>query len=257
MIIEANNFLSFEKIKIHATNCRQVAIDLQTLNDAPNYRKMLYSQIKGAVGQRIVEIGSGIGNYTEMLLTNGSVWATDIEDEYVRFLAERFAHRENFKVGLLKLGSISPPEHRQLVEFRPDTVVCLNVLEHIADDVSALKEMLSCVTVGGHVALVVPALPSLYCKLDKLYGHYRRYTKSSVAELASQARNAKLVHCQYFNFPGIIGWWINHVLLRREALPETQTRLYDRLIVPATSTLENLLPPPLGLSISCWVRRIA
>jgi len=253
----SNEILSFDGINISETENQRMAVDLQTLNDAVNYRRMLYSYVEGALGNRIIEIGSGIGNYTDMLLNHGNVWATDIEDQYVQFLSNRFVGRDNFKVSILKLGGLPPEEWREILNFSPDTFVCMNVLEHIQDDTLAISEMVSCLSVGGYVTIIVPALPVLFCNLDRKYGHFRRYTKRSVTNLVSQVNNAKLVRCQYFNFPGILGWWFNHVLLNRAALPKRQTYIYDKFIVPVMNNLEKLFVPPLGLSIVFWVMKTA
>ena len=252
-----NEAFSFDEINVHGTENQQVAIDLQTLNEARNYRRMLYSHIQDALGERIIEIGSGIGNYTEMLLEHGHVWATDIEDQYVQFLSKRFAGRKDFKASLLRLGALTADDYREILNFSPDTFVCMNVLEHIQDDIFAMNEMVSCLTVGGHAAVIVPALPWLYCSLDRKYGHFRRYTKDSVKELVSHIKNAQLVHCQYFNFIGVLGWWFNNVLLNREALPQKQTYIYDKFLVPWIDKSEKLYAPPFGLSIVFWVRRMA
>jgi ubiquinone/menaquinone biosynthesis C-methylase UbiE len=245
------------EINIHQTESHHMATDLQTLNDAINYRRMLYSHIVGIVGTRIIEIGSGIGNYTDMLLEHGTVWATDIEDQYVEYLSHKFTNRANCEVSLMRLGGLSTAELQAIHEFSPDTFVCMNVLEHIENHELALQEMISCLTIGGHVAVIVPALPALFCDLDRKYGHFRRYTQQTVRQLVSSLQNAELVHCRYFNFPGIFGWWFNHVLLKRDGLPKNQTAVYDKIIVPIINHLEKFMIPSLGLSIVFWVRKTA
>jgi 2-polyprenyl-3-methyl-5-hydroxy-6-metoxy-1,4-benzoquinol methylase len=246
----------FHRISITNTENHHVAIDLQTLHEARNYRGWLYSHIKEGLGHRIIEIGSGIGNYTEMLLSHGEVWATDMEEEYVQFLGERFAGRNNFRVGKLVLGNWDSEMYKTVGSFKPDTFVCMNVIEHIENDVQVMKDMISCLTIDGQVIVIVPALPWLYSNLDKKYGHFRRYTKSSVLDMVSQLQGAEMVHCQYFNLPGVFGWWFNNVLLKRELLPKGQTKIFDKYIVPVMKGLENIIVPFFGLSLVFWIRRI-
>ena len=74
---------SLDKLSTRETSFPQITTDLKTLNEDLNYRKWLYCLIKDALGKRILEIGSGVGNYTYFFLKHGTVWATDVEDSYV------------------------------------------------------------------------------------------------------------------------------------------------------------------------------
>lgn len=244
----------FARIDINAVASEQVAIDLQTLDKARSYRRWLYSQIQGGLGKRILEIGSGVGNYTHFLLEHGEVWATDMEDVYLDVLRDRFGSNPNFTASLLTLGPWSAEIRQQVRHFNPDTIVCMNVLEHVEQDAESVREMFEGLDIGGHILLIVPALPGLYCNLDERYGHFRRYTRQDVPRLVSGLKGAKVVREEYFNMLGTVGWWFNHVLLHRGQLPARQTQTFDRL-VPGLGWLEQRIRPPFGLSLSIWIRR--
>lgn len=233
----------------------QIAEDLRTLSAARNYHAWLYAHIEGALGRRIVEIGAGIGTYTPLLLAHGEVWATEPEPAYLSYLRRRFATCDRLTVIELAIGDWSEQTRERIRQLRPDTFVCLNVLEHVDPDAAAVGAMYDCLEPGGHLALILPALPALYSPLDRRYGHYRRYAKRDVTRLTHGLRGARIVRCRYFNAAGALGWWVNHVVLRRERLPKAQTLLFDRLIVPLAAGLERLLPPPVGLSLAVWIRK--
>jgi SAM-dependent methyltransferase len=239
----------------HDTAFPQVAEDLETLSGAHNYHRWLYSSIKGALGTRIVEVGAGIGNYTPLLLKHGRVHAIDPEPAYVSLLRERFSNHESFEAEELALGDWSAETRARLRQFRPDTFVCLNVLEHVEDDASAVAAMFDCLQPGGQIALVLPALRWLYSPLDARYGHYRRYTKPDVARLTSGLPSVSTTKCQFLNAAAVPGWWFNHVLMKRLRLPQAQTLLFDRTLVPLAAAVERVLPVPFGLSLVVWLKK--
>ena len=233
----------------------QIARDLQTLSDARNYHRWLYTQIKGALGTRIVEVGAGIGNYTPLLLEHGQVWALEPDPPYAEYLRRRFAGLSRLHVVELALDSWSSAVRDQIRGYRADTFVCLNVLEHVEADAAAIAAMYDCLEPGGSIALVLPALSALFSPLDRRYGHYRRYTRRDVPRLIAGLHRVEVPYCRYLNVPGVLGWWINHVVLKREQLPSAQTRFFDRTMVPVASALEKIAPPPFGLSLALWLRK--
>jgi 2-polyprenyl-3-methyl-5-hydroxy-6-metoxy-1,4-benzoquinol methylase len=233
----------------------QIEEDLETLSRAVHYRQWLYHQISGALGTRILEIGSGVGNYTEFLLRHGHVLATDVEGHYVSELRSRFRDEPNVRVDHLALEVWDDATLARLRAFAPDTVVCLNVLEHVPNDRLAVQNMLGCLVPGGYLALIVPALPSLFCEIDRRYGHVRRYTRRGLLSLLDAETSARVVRCRYFNAFGVAGWWVNHVLLERTQLSPGQVRFFDGILVPLVAAAERVVPPPFGLSLVAWIRK--
>ena len=212
---------------------------------APNYFAWQARLVKPDLGRRVVEVGCGTGNFTGTILDRELVAAVDIEPACVERLRGRFPGRENLLTFVCSPGT---PEFAALARLRPDSCVCLNVLEHIEDDAGALRSMAGILPPGGRVALMLPAFPALFGPIDRNLGHYRRYTRRSVEEMAERA-GLKVVRVRFMNTVGFFGWWVNARVFRREAQSAGQIEVFDRAIVPALSRLEAIVPPPFGQSL--------
>ena len=146
------------------------------------------------------------------------------------------------------------PAFSELARLQPDSCVCLNVLEHIEDDAAALRRFASILVPRGAIMLLVPAFPALFGPIDQNLGHYRRYTRASIARL-TRAAGLELKKVRYMNTAGFFGWWVNARILRREAQSEKQIQVFDRYVVPVMSRLEELLPPPFGQSLFAVLKK--
>ena len=147
----------------------------------------------------------------------------------------------------LEISAVAPmPLMPRLAAERFDTIVCLNVLEHIEDDVTSLRSMRALLQPGGRLVLLVPALPALYGTLDEALGHFRRYRP---AELAAKFTDAgfRLAHVEYFNLAGVLGWWLIGRVLRRRLIPRCALKWYDALV--PLFRLETLMPWRIGQSL--------
>ena len=202
----------------------------------------MFERIRPWVGDRVLEIGSGIGNLSQFLVDRPSVVLSDTAAEYLERLRARFADRPNVEVLRLYLPTPEGPvAHRRF-----DTIVCLNVLEHVADDVGSLVAMRRLLDRGGRLVLLVPALRALYGSLDRALGHVRRYTKGELRAKFGQ-NGFTMRRLEYFNLAGIPGWWVSGKLLGREIIPAGPLRLFDALV--PLFRLERLLPWRLGQSL--------
>ena len=207
------------------------------------YNTWMYEQIAEAVGDAVLEVGSGIGNLSDFLMDRQRVCLTDVSPIYLDILQERFAAHPHVSIHAWDLGTEPPPT---LVSRSFDTVICLNVLEHIEDDRAALKRLRSLLRPHGRLALLVPVHPALYNGIDKGIGHFRRYRKPDLSRLLDQT-GFKTHRLRYFNALGALGWFVNGNLLRKTTLPSGQLKLFDRL-VPLLK-LEQRLPLPFGISM--------
>ena len=135
-----------------------------------------------------------------------------------------------------------------------NTVFALNVVEHISDDVLALKNSYKLLADGGHVVILVPSYQFLFNHFDEELGHYRRYTKSGLSNVFSKTK-FEIIHKQYFNFIGILGWFINGKVLKKKVIPGNQMRLYNTL-VPFIKIIDKLILNQLGLSTIVVGRKI-
>src|SRR6058998_1778945 len=207
------------------------------------YTAFLWDLMRPYVGRRVLEVGSGTGVMTRYLSTREEVVASDVDPEYVELLRRTFADKPNVEVRLLdlaRLGENGLPPHRF------DTVVCANVLEHVADDAASLRAMRELLGAGGRVVLIVPALPRLYGTIDAAIGHHRRYTRDEI-DAKLHAAGLEVEHVSYFNLLGMVGWWLNARVLKRRSVPGLQARLNDRLV--PLLRLERRLNPPIGMSL--------
>jgi glycosyltransferase involved in cell wall biosynthesis/phospholipid N-methyltransferase len=226
---------------LHATLHRMAALD--------RYNAFLFDLIRPAVGQRVLEVGAGTGNLTRFLKDRDAVLATDIDPRYTELLSRRFEQASNVAVADFELGAALPAA---VAERRFDTIVCLNVLEHVADDRGALARLYDVLDPGGRLILLVPAHRGLYGSIDRAIGHYRRYERAELERLLPEVgfRIEKLFHVNATSIPG---WYLNGRVLRRDSVPGLQARLADRLV--PIYRLERRLEIPFGLSMIAFARR--
>lgn len=216
---------------------------LLRMSRAERYNRWMFRQLRPHIGDRVLEIGSGIGSLTRYLVGRELVIASDVNPRYLRMLANTFERHEHVRVLPLDLANFDPAV---FVEYRLDTIVCLNVLEHIEDDRAALARLFAMLAPGGRLVLLVPAHRWLYGGIDRAIGHYRRY---DLADLVERMRDAgfRVERSWFFNRLGALGWYLNSAILGRSRLPGLQLRLQN-LLVPFLRA-ESALPLPFGLSL--------
>ena len=221
------------------------------MRQAKNYFAWQARLVKREIGRRVVEVGCGIGNFTELLLDRDLVLALDVEPRCVELLRARFPGQNNLHAFI---GDGASTTLGNLAHFRPDSCVCINVLEHIDRDGDALKGMSSVLMPGGVVVLFVPAFQSLYGPIDRNLGHHHRYNRTSILRLA-EAAGLGVEKIRYVNTMGFFGWWVNAHVLRRVTQSEAQIRFFDRYVVPILSPLEEWITPPFGQSLFAVLRK--
>jgi len=227
--------------------------DQRQMTRAANYFAWQSRLVVRQLGQRVIEVGCGIGNFTGLLLDRELVVALDREEACVEALRRRYPNRPNLQALVCDAGTA---DFRGLARFRPDSMVCVNVLEHIEDDARALSEMASVLMPGGVLVLLVPAFPALYGPIDRNLGHYRRYRRAGLVALAERA-GLEIRELHYVNSVGLLGWWVNAHVLRRQAQSDAQIAVFDRFVVPVISRLESAMHPPFGQSLLAVLRRPA
>lgn len=217
---------------------------LELMSELETFNRWVFEAIRPYIGRRVLEAGAGIGNFTALLADRDLVVAAELEAERVARLDRRFADRPNV---IAEAVDLTDPGILRLAAHRFDTVVCLNVLEHIRDHSAALRHMAGVLQPGGRLVLLVPAHPALYGTLDERLGHVRRYRAPELHRLLTAA-GLEVERRFALNLFGIFGWWLNGRVLRRSLLPRNQLRLFDRL-APLFQRLERLTGQRVGLSI--------
>ena len=218
--------------------------DQERMKFAGNYFDWQARLVAPYVGRRVIEIGCGVGNFTRYLLDRELVVGIDIEPACAEKWQQAFPGQTNL-IGTAM--DATDPAFLELKQHRPDTVVCLNVLEHVEDHVTALKHMHAVLPSGGRALLIVPAYEALYGPIDHNLGHYRRYSKKPFSELAASL--GFRADMRYMNMVGCLGWWVNAKILKKTEQSEDQIKFFDSAIVPILSKLEAAVEPPFGQSI--------
>jgi len=203
------------------------------------------------LGRCVLEIGAGAGNLSRFLLDRDSVILTDYEPEYLHLLRRRFGTYENVRIRDLDLNSFSALD---VSGDEIDSVVCLNVLEHVEDDRRVLSELYQSLKPGGVLVVLVPAHPSLYSELDRNLGHYRRYTEGMLIDRFREA-GFVIEASRYFNWVGAMGWYVFGRVLRRPHITKAATQGYR--LVSALRGLEDRFRFRFGLSTIVIGRRPA
>jgi SAM-dependent methyltransferase len=242
------------------------AATLERMSEAPAYNRWTYDRIARWIGPRVLEVGAGIGNLSQFYVDRERVVLTDTESDYREALLRRFGEqrkserrRSNRDVGRdRRSGTDRRALNVQIVEMSlpsvPDeligesfsTIVCLNVLEHVEDDLTSLRTMRQLLEPSGRLVLLVPALPALFGSLDEELGHVRRYTPQALQAAFSET-GLSMRHMEYFNLVGTIGWWWSGRVRRRKLIPKGPLKIFDMLV--PLFRLERLLPKRVGLSL--------
>ena len=213
------------------------------------YNLWLWSKVAPYVGTRVLEVGSGMGNMTRYLTCCDLVVASDVNPAYLDELRATFENYARIRVCGFDLGAEPVPAD---IGSGFDTVLCLNVLEHIEDDLASLRRLHDLLQPGGRIVLIVPSLRSLFGEIDRAIGHYRRYERDELTEKL-QSAGFVVEHLSAFNLIGALGWYVNARLLRRRSVPGLQARVHDWLV--PMLRLEDRLNCSFGLSLLAVGRR--
>lgn len=221
------------------------------ISDANRYYDWIVARIGPYLGKNILDIGSGYGAHLVSILPRvDKLTSIDLSSETVDFLNRRFGGQHGYRAVQVDFGNEAIPGWMMTAHF--DTIICLNVLEHIQNDLPALRQMYAVLRPGtGTVVLQIPAHPELYGSMDAQAGHFRRYRRAEICSKLEQA-GFEIVHCEYFNRVSALFWWINGRLLRKpldSGGVNGQIRIYDRYLVPVLKPLEAAFPLPFGQSL--------
>jgi len=215
------------------------------------YNRWLHDHFDAYLGERILEVGAGVGNQTQYFAHRERVIASDIEPHYVTELAGKFGRLNGVRVASFSFP-LSRADKDDLAKEAVDTIVCLNVLEHIEDDRGTLRDFAAVLPKGGRLVLLVPAHPALYGSLDRHLLHFRRYDKEKLRSLLMEC-GFSVDTLRHMNRVAVAGWWLSSKVLKRKVIPREQVGLF-RLLMPLLK-LEQKRPPSFGLSLLALARR--
>lgn len=222
---------------------------LVSLANVPHFNRWMADVLRPYLGTRVLEIGSGIGNLTRRFTPRDHYTATDINPHYLDYLKRTFSGRPYVDVAKCDLAD---PRDFESLKGRYDTVVCLNVLEHVPDEKAALTNLHSALQPGGRAIVLVPQNPALHGTLDEVLGHVRRYTRKSL-RTALEAAGFEVEHIFDFNRATTPAWWWNGKVLRRRHFGRVQLKIVNHTVW-LMRPLDKILPWH-GTSVVAVARR--
>ena len=227
-------------------------ITLRRMASLGPYNRWLHERFEHYLGSRILEVGSGVGNQTRFFVDDREqVIASDIEPHYLRELVGRFGERKNVRIASYGFP-LSHTDADELLSSKVNTIVCMNVLEHIEDDHTTLSDFARVLQPGGHLVLLVPSMKALYGTLDKHLNHFRRYSMEEL-RAAVTAAGFEIETLRFLNRPAVFGWWLSSRVLKRRVMPKGQLKAF-KWVMPLLR-LEEKNEPGFGLSLLVLARR--
>lgn len=222
---------------------------LHRLSATHRFNQWMADTIRPWVGDKVLEIGAGMGNLSMKLLPRESYVVSDIDPLHLDYLRQVLASNMRVRV---EVADLEKPEDFDNLENQFDTVVCLNVVEHVNNDELAMRNIRRALAPGGRACILVPQIPAIYGTLDKVLGHYRRYTRD---ELKSKLERSGFEVEQTFSFnrPAVPAWWINGRIFRATTFGRLQLKVYDSLVW-LFRIVDRFLPWP-GVSIIAIARK--
>lgn len=214
--------------------------ELDAMELARNYHRWIVDCFRPYIRGTVVEIGAGMGTVSELLAECSPTQLRCYEPakNLFPFLERRMGGHADVRVENSFYDGAD----------RADTVVLINVLEHMEDDRATLEKIHGSLNEGGRLLLFVPALPGLFGTLDEQFGHFRRYARRGLAELVA-ARGYEIELLRYMNFPGVFAWFLTGRILRKRTITPRAAAFYDARVVPLVRAIESRIAPPIGQSL--------
>jgi len=225
--------------------------DLEALATLNRYQRWIVDTFQPYLSGTAIEFGAGLGNISTRLRSHVSTLELiEPSANLVDPLRKRFENDEGVSTYLEPLETRLP----DLNDAHYDSVVLVNVLEHIEDDAAAVQGFYRILKPGGHLLLFVPALRFLYSDLDRLVGHYRRYHRPELNERVETA-GFEIMQSRYFDTIGVLPWLILNRMLGATGFNPFLVNVYDTIFAPISRGLESLAPPPFGKNILLVARK--
>ena len=219
--------------------------DLELFQHAKTWKRYLRRQIAPYLGRRVLEVGAGIGGTTTELFADGTdLWVClEPNPTLAKQLEDRKSEGSLQAACEVRKGSIRELEPN--IEF--DTVLYIDVLEHVEDDRGEISRAAKKLSAGGHLIVLSPAHQWVFSALDIAVGHFRRYSRSTLTNLAP--KGPKLVRVRYLDSAGLLASLGNRLVLKSSLPTLRQILFWDRFMVPFSRILDPLLAYQVGKSI--------
>lgn len=226
-----------------------VGRDLESMLFANNYHNWILDEFRPYLGQNYIEVGAGTGLFSELLLKEKPKTISLIEpSEMFNYLRKNINQVETKTEISFYQAFFTQVANTIVKEKKIDSIIYVNVLEHIEDDLEELKTIYKTLSKGGKCFIFVPALMSLYGNFDKSIGHYRRYSKNELEDKCISS-GFEIVKLKYIDFAGIIPWFIKYKIFKSSSLNASSVKLYDKVAVPLVKSFERLIPALIGKNL--------
>lgn len=218
---------------------------------AQPYFKWQSCQFQKYIGQRVADVGCGVGNLTKYFLDREFYLGVDMEKLLLDEMELQYGNVPNVEI---KCGNVFEHEFIETLRSRRvDSILCVNVLEHIEDDVKAIENMAEVLPKWGNLCFLVAAMPWLYGSLDTMDGHCRRYSKKDMIEKI-QRTSLEIIKIYYFNIIGAFGWFLMGRVLKQKKQASSNYKIMNSLL-PFVSRMEKIISPPFGQSLIVIARK--
>lgn len=234
-----------------ATEIAYVGNELELFADARNWKRYLADTLRSYLNGDVAEVGAGIGTTTKALIDNPAVrhWTCIEPDQEQARVLEPLLHEYPGRVVQVVAGTLDDMPASSLY----DTIIYIDVLEHIEDDRVELEKAVCHLAPGGNLVILVPAWNFLYSPFDKAIGHFRRYDKASLRAVAPSGVRERAAF--YRDSVGFFASVANKMALRQGMPTLAQVALWDRFMVPVSRLTDPMFGALFGKSlIVVWQR---
>ncbi len=227
------------------------AFELEVMAGTTNYYDWIMETLAPFVHGHVVEFGAGTGTISERLAPLlDKLTLVEPSGEFAATLRSKFSGESRIEVVDRSLEDYCA----SIADGTVDAVVMVNVLEHIEDDRRALAELLRILRPGGWLLVFVPALQGLMSKMDLMFGHFRRYSRSELEHKVMEG-NVEIVLCRYFDLFGTFPWFFLNKIMGATTFNPRLVRINDKFVVPLARAVERVVSPPFGKNVILVARK--
>jgi len=220
--------------------------ELEIFDKATFWRKYVHSLTKKYFNNDFLEVGAGLGSFTKNYFNDiNNIVLCDLDPKNIKILKEKFYQNKNVSVFDKRINEL---------DAKFNTIIYLNVLEHIKEDVDEINSALNKLKPGGYLIILVPAHQKLYSKFDKAIGHYRRYNINFFKE--NKFANASREKLIFLDFLGYILYFFNKIFFKEEIYPSRfKIFIWDKIFTPITIILDYVTRYKFGKNIMCIYKK--
>lgn len=221
--------------------------ELEIFDKATIWRKYVHNLIKYYFKDNLLEVGAGIGSFTSNYFKNfANVVLCELDEKNIQILSKKFSQNNNI--------IIQKKDIRNL-ESKFNTIMYLNVLEHIENDLGEINFALEKLNFGGHLIILVPAHQKLFSKFDEAIGHCKRYDIDFFK--TNKFKNSEIQKLIFIDFFGYILYFFNKIFFKDEVYPSKfKIFLWDKIFSPITIILDYITRYKFGKNILCIYKKI-